>query len=91
MASSGSARVGGTGYLAGDAFSVADLTAASILAPIVRPPGSLWAELGDYPDAVEVLMLELRGTPAYRWMHEMYRRHRGESAELTPTNERKPQ
>lgn len=71
-----------SGYLAGDAFSVADLTAASLLAPIVRPRGSIWAEIGDYPEPVELLILELRGTPAYRWVDEMYRRHRGESAEI---------
>ncbi len=30
-------------YLAGDALSIADITAASLLAPIVAPPGSPWA------------------------------------------------
>ena len=74
-------EMGDAGYLVGDTFSVADLTAAAILAPIARPPGSIWAELGDYPEPIEMLILEQRGTPAYRWVHEMYRRHRGESAE----------
>jgi hypothetical protein len=49
----------------------------------VRPAGSIWAEIGDYPDPVEMLILELRGTPAYRFVREMYRRHRGASCEVT--------
>jgi glutathione S-transferase len=75
-------ELGASGYLAGDAFSVADLTAAALLAPIVRPPGSHWASLGDYPDSVEAAILELRGTPGWRFVGEMYRRHRGASAAI---------
>lgn len=78
----------GSEFLAGDAFSVADLTAAALLAPIARPPGTIWAEMGDYPEPVELLILELRGTSGYRWVREMYRRHRGNSAELPNQNER---
>ena len=75
-------ELGAADYLAGDAFSVADLTAASMLTPLVRPPGCHWAGIGDYPDPVESLVLELRGSRAYRWVGEMYRRHRGASAEI---------
>ena len=75
-------ELGPSGYLVGDAFSVADLSAAAILAPLVRPPGTYWAGLGDYPDPVELALLELRGTPGYRWVGEMYRRHRGATAEI---------
>jgi hypothetical protein len=82
VASGFSASLRGQERLSPATPSVADLTAAAILAPIAKPPGSIWAELGDYPEPVEMLILEQRGTPAYRWVHEMYRRHRGNSAEI---------
>jgi glutathione S-transferase len=75
-------ELGAADYLAGGAFSVADLTAAAILAPLVRPAGTLWARLGDYPDAIETAILELRGMSGFRWVEEMYRRHRGASAQV---------
>ena len=42
------AEVGPSGYLVGDSFTVADLTAASILAPIVVPPEFPYIKL--HPD-----------------------------------------
>lgn len=75
-------EIGASGYLAGDSFSVADLTAAALLAPLARPAGSLWAQLGDFPDAVERFLEELEDHEATRWVHEMYRQHRGESAQI---------
>ncbi len=74
-------EVGASGYLVGDAFCVADLSAAALLAPIARPAGTIWSEIGEYPEPVVTRIRELRDTPACRWVHEMYRRHRGESAE----------
>jgi glutathione S-transferase len=73
------AEVGPSGYLVGDRFSVADLTAAALLAPIVvprehphRPPEPLPASLRDFRAA-------LADHPGFRWVEEMYRRHRGVS------------
>jgi len=75
-------ELGASGYLAGDAFSVADLTAASLLAPIARPPGTLWAGLGRFPGAAEEFLAEVADHEAIAWVRETYRRHRGESAEI---------
>ena len=70
-------RVRPSGYLVGDRFSVADLTGASLLAPVVMPP--------EYPDApwkravpaeLEALRESLSRREGYRWVLEMYRRHR---------------
>lgn len=76
------AEQGASGYLAGDAFSVADLTAAALLAPLARPPGTLWHELGAYPAPVERAIDALRSLPGFAWVQETYRRHRGASAEI---------
>ena len=43
-------------------LSVADLTAASLLAPLVRPPGTIWAEIGAAPAAVEAFFEPLAST-----------------------------
>jgi glutathione S-transferase len=71
-----------SGYLVGDAFSVADLTAAALLGPIARPAGTLWREIGPFPDAAERFLEEVEGHEAVAWVREMYRAHRGESAEI---------
>jgi glutathione S-transferase len=76
------AERGPSGYLAGDAFSVADLTAAALLAPLVRPPGTIWHELGAYPAPVERAIDALRSHPGFDWVREIYRRHRGESMQI---------
>ncbi len=77
------AERGSAGYLVGDAFSVADLTAASLLAPLVGPPQlqypparDLGPEIGRYRDA-------LSQREGFRWVLEMFARHRGASAETT--------
>jgi glutathione S-transferase len=69
----------GTGYLVGSRFSVADLTAAALLFPLVWP-----AELQyDYPDPPDSpFMSAFRGHPALDWIRDIYRRHRGASAEI---------
>ena len=71
-----------SGYLVGDGFSVADLTAAALFYPLVQPPEfpypwprPLPARLGEY-------RASLAGRAAFRWVAEMYRRHRGTSAEV---------
>lgn len=71
-----SERDGGD-YLVGDRFTVADLTAAALLYPMVWPPEfpyelpepRRWGFLGP-----------LQGHPALDWISETWRRHRGSSA-----------
>ena len=68
-------ELGGERYLAGGRFSVADLTAASLLYPIVLPPEAE-PPVKDMPDAVESFRAGLRDRPGYRWVQEMFRLHR---------------
>lgn len=68
-------ELGAGDYLAGDAFSVADLTAAALLYPLVRPPEATLS-IARMPEPVERLQAQLRTRRAYRWVEEMFRRHR---------------
>jgi glutathione S-transferase len=74
------ARLGG--YLVGDAFSVADLTAASLLSPLARPPESPHPQARPDPPAVAEFRSRFEKSPGLEWVREMYRRHRGTSAAL---------
>jgi glutathione S-transferase len=70
-----------SGYLAGGAFSVADLTAAALLSPVTFPreypyPTPPW------PKAAQELQERYRKRRGFEWATEMYRHHRGTSAEL---------
>ena len=65
---------GGRDYLVGESFTVADLTAASLLYPLVWPPQFQY-ELPE-PPAWEFLGAD-RDHPALDWIREMWRRHRG--------------
>ena len=69
------AELGAGDYLAGDAFSVADLTAAALLYPLVRPPEATLT-IARMPEPVETLQAQLRTRRGYRWVEEMFRRHR---------------
>lgn len=71
-----------SGYLVGDQFSVADLTAAALLAPIVMPPEFPYPP----PEPARQAIAEVRESfgrhAALDWVAEIYRRHRGSSAEI---------
>ena len=77
------AELGPSGHLAGDAFSVADLTAAALLSPIVLPPEFPYPPPEPRPQHFVALRASLEGHPAFRWVLETYRRHRGTSAAIT--------
>jgi len=72
-----------SGYLVGDRFGVADLTAAALLAPLVFPPEFPYPPPDPLPASVARWCEAFTGRPAFRWAAEMYRRHRGKSAEVT--------
>jgi len=76
------AEVGPSGYLVGDAFSVADLTAAALATPIIGPPERQYLPPQDQPEPLRSFSLELKARPAGQWVLEMFRRHRGVSAEV---------
>jgi glutathione S-transferase len=75
-------ELGGRDYLVGDRFTVADLTAASLFFPIVRPDEAQY----QVPDPLPEVLVERREAfatrPGFKWVQEMYSRHRGESAEV---------
>ena len=70
------AELDGRDHLVGDTFSVADLTAAALFTPLIRPP-----ERPFMPDAVspplEQFGDELMDRPGGQWILDTYRRHRG--------------
>ena len=75
-----------SGYLVGDSFTVADLTAAALFYPVARPPEFPYPMVADddLPDSWREFLDSLAQRPGGRWVAEIYRRHRGGSAELTP-------
>ena len=84
-------RIGDGDYLVGDAFSVADLTAAALLSPLVQPPqhpDAWWTET-DEVQGLEDFRAAHRDRAAWRWVLEMYRRHRlpaGSTAPYAPAS-----
>jgi glutathione S-transferase len=75
-------EVGSSGYLVGDEFSVADLTAAALFSPLVMPPEFPYPPPEPAPRSLVELRASLSQHPGYRWVVETYRRHRGTSAEV---------
>jgi glutathione S-transferase len=73
------AELDGGEYLVGGAFSVADLTAASLFTPIVRPPERPFLPEQVVP-AIEAFGDELMDRPGGRWILDTYARHRGSYA-----------
>jgi len=71
-------EIGPSGYVAGDRFSVADLSAAALFTPLLAPPGRQYQPARVAP-AVAALRAELEARPGGAWVHEMYARHRGTS------------
>jgi glutathione S-transferase len=71
------AERGGRDHLVGDSFTVADLTAAALLYPMVWPREFPYA----LPKPPQWEFLEpLREHPALDWISETWRRHRGTSS-----------
>lgn len=66
----------GDAYLVGPRFSLADLTAATMLAPLIGPDESPWADPHVPVAATAGQRLEVRATRAGQWVQEIYRRHR---------------
>ena len=70
------AHAGPGGYLAGDSFSVADLTAASFLAAAVDPPHSTMDRPKPRPPSLLAWLERWQSHPGRQWVLEMYQRHR---------------
>jgi glutathione S-transferase len=70
-----------SGYLASDRFTVADLTAAALLSPLARPAEFPYQATVPLPQPMAKIREELRAHRAFQWTLQIYRQHRGESAE----------
>jgi glutathione S-transferase len=68
----------GSGYLVGDSFGAADLTFASLAAPVLLPKGygSPLPSLDQVPTELLVQIEEFRSSPAGTFALRMYRDHR---------------
>jgi glutathione S-transferase len=71
-----------SGYLVGDRFSVADLTAAAMLSPVAMPPEFPYPFLTPLPASAARYRASIEGHRAFQWAADMYRRHRGTSMEV---------
>jgi glutathione S-transferase len=74
------------GYLVGESFTVADLTAAALFYPVAGPPEFPYPTVAqdDLPDSWREFLDSLAQRPGGQWVSKIYRRHRRRSAELTP-------
>jgi len=76
------AQAKATGYLVGDGFTLADLTAAATLATLVRPENSPM-QSPQPPDALFTeLIAPFQRHPASQWVRDIYARHRCASADF---------
>jgi len=77
-------EISSTGFLVGECFTVADLTAAALFYPVVRPPEFPYPIIGDLPESAREYLDSLAQRPGAKWVAEIYRRHRYCSAAPTP-------
>jgi len=73
----------GRAYLVGDAFTVADLTAAAMLGALLQPPEIQYPLRVELPPYLQDYRDTLLQHPATRWAAGIYRLHRGRSAEVS--------
>jgi glutathione S-transferase len=76
------AEVQPSGYLSGDGFTVADLTLAALMTPLVAPEGFPYPQPQREHPAFEALLDEASSSGIVDWTRGIYLRHRGESAEI---------
>jgi glutathione S-transferase len=72
----------GRPYLVGEAFTVADLTAAALLGPLLQPAEIQYPLQVELPAYVQDYRATLLRHPAAAWATGIFRLHRGHSAEI---------
>jgi glutathione S-transferase len=76
-----------SGCLVGDRFTVADLTAAALLSPLIMPLEFPYRSAVDkIPQPFANARAALERHRAFQWTLDIYRRHRGKSAAITAAN-----
>lgn len=79
-------EIGPNGYLVGERFTVADLTAAAVMTAIIRPPEYPYPLPEPWPPELLQLRNSLAARRGFRWVLDTYARHRGVSSEThSPT------
>ena len=73
----------GHAYLVGDAFTVADLTAAALLGVLLQPPEIQYPLRVELPPYLQDYRASLLRHPAMQWAADIYRLHRGGSAAVS--------
>jgi glutathione S-transferase len=69
-------EIGASGHLVGEAFTVADLTAAALFNRAIGPPEFPYRKLTDSPDSLRQFFTALAERPGGRWVADTYRRYR---------------
>jgi glutathione S-transferase len=72
----------GRAYLVGQTFTIADLTAAALLGPLLQPPELQYPLQVELPLYLKDYRTSLLRHPAAQWAVGIYRLHRGSSAEV---------
>jgi glutathione S-transferase len=72
----------GRAYLVGDAFTVADLTAAAMLGALLQPSEIQYPLRVELPPYLQDYRATLLRHPAAQWAAGIYRMHRGRTAEI---------
>jgi glutathione S-transferase len=72
-----------SGFLVGESFTIADLTAAALFYPVARPPEFPYPMVAehDLPDSLREFLGSLAERPGGKWAAEIYHRYRFSSAE----------
>jgi glutathione S-transferase len=76
------AGIGAHGYLVGERFGIADLAAAAVMTAIVRPPQFPYPLPEPWPRALVELRESVADRAGFRWVLDLYARHRGASSEV---------
>jgi len=71
------------GYLVGEGFTVADLTVAALVAPVVAPEQFPYPQPQRGHPLLDPLRDALAESGLAQWAREIYARHRGRSSEIT--------
>jgi len=75
-------EIGPSGYLVGDDFTVADLSAAAVMTAIIRPPEFPYPLPEPWPDELLEIRESVSNQPAFHWVLNIYARHRSPSQEV---------
>ncbi len=75
-------RSSATGYLSGNTFSIADLTAAAALAMLVRPANSPMSSPQPVASVFQALIDRYRAHPGAQWVRRIYATHRTAQADF---------